>query len=578
MPRQTSVAASDLAATHDEALHHPTATTTPPRCAPASSTRRTRKDRSRGRRGSAYPAWVTFLTLSLTGAGSLMLLLTATFTAEPAASPDAAATLGRSHAASRSLLQATTPAPGGANNTTPAPVAAVSSDSSDFPYPDVFFSFEQMRHGAFLLCIAGIVYMFAGLAIVCDDYFVPALEVLVDVLDLSEDVAGATFMAAGGSAPELFTSFIGVFVAKSNVGFGTIVGSAVFNILFVIGICAIATRDLDPKGLPLTWWPLFRDASFYSAALLLLTLFFHDHKIHWYESLILLLLYGSYVGFMGINERAKKKAWQLTGLKWNDLTHEMLKSDTKAWWENDEAAGVKAANSSNAVAAHGSAGTATELQEQQRPDNNVDSDEEDELWSPGWPTGSWKDRCTYVVLFPITFVLWLTVPRCCVEEKRRFYVWGFLGSIFWIAFLAYFMVWWAEVVSRAFEMPSTVMGLTILAAGTSVPDLITSVIVAKKGFGDMAVSSSIGSNMFDVTLGLPLPWFLWSIIHSEHVTVESNSLVASVIMLFLMLFATIGCIAAFGWRLNVILGGTSFLLYVVFVTVFLLIEYEVILD
>jgi len=46
-----------------------------------------------------------------------------------------------------------------------------------------------------------------------------------------------------------------------------------------------------------------------------------------------------------------------------------------------------------------------------------------------------------------------------------------------------------------------VMGLTFLAAGTSIPDLITSVIVAKKGFGDMAVSSSVGSNIFDVTIG-----------------------------------------------------------------------------
>ena len=46
---------------------------------------------------------------------------------------------------------------------------------------------------------------------------------------------GATFMAAGGSAPELFTSMIGVFIAFSDVGIGTIVGSAVFNILFVIG-------------------------------------------------------------------------------------------------------------------------------------------------------------------------------------------------------------------------------------------------------------------------------------------------------------------------------------------------------
>ena len=46
-----------------------------------------------------------------------------------------------------------------------------------------------------------------------------------------------------------------------------------------------------------------------------------------------------------------------------------------------------------------------------------------------------------------------------------------------------------------------IMGLTFLAAGTSVPDLITSVLVAKQGKGDMAVSSSVGSNIFDVTVG-----------------------------------------------------------------------------
>ena len=55
-----------------------------------------------------------------------------------------------------------------------------------------------------------------------------------------------------------------------------------------------------------------------------------------------------------------------------------------------------------------------------------------------------------------------------------------------------------------------VLGLTVLAAGTSVPDLLASVIVARQGKGDMAVSSSIGSNIFDVLVGLPIPWFVYS--------------------------------------------------------------------
>lgn len=55
------------------------------------------------------------------------------------------------------------------------------------------------------------------------------------------------------------------------------------------------------------------------------------------------------------------------------------------------------------------------------------------------------------------------------------------------------MVWFATVLGEASNIPIEIMGLTFLAAGTSVPDLITSVIVAKKGLGDMAVSSSIGN-------------------------------------------------------------------------------------
>lgn len=59
---------------------------------------------------------------------------------------------------------------------------------------------------------------------VCDEFFVPALEIISEKLVLSEDVAGATFMAAGSSAPELFTSLMGV-MQETDVGVGTIVGS-----------------------------------------------------------------------------------------------------------------------------------------------------------------------------------------------------------------------------------------------------------------------------------------------------------------------------------------------------------------
>ena len=50
--------------------------------------------------------------------------------------------------------------------------------------------------------------MFGALASVCDDYFVPSLEQITNKLHMGSDVAGATFMAAGSSAPPLFASLI----------------------------------------------------------------------------------------------------------------------------------------------------------------------------------------------------------------------------------------------------------------------------------------------------------------------------------------------------------------------------------
>ncbi|KAJ8955110.1 hypothetical protein NQ317_014289 [Molorchus minor] len=168
--------------------------------------------------------------------------------------------------------------------------------------PTDLFSEEERRRGAIILHVLGVIYMFVALAIVCDEFFVPALDVIIEKFDIQDDVAGATFMAAGGSAPELFTSVIGVFVSFDDVGIGTIVGSAVFNILFVIGMCAIFSKTV----LTLTWWPLFRDCFFYSVSLITLIIFFRDNHIYWYEALVLFGFYLAYVSFMKWNQTMER--------------------------------------------------------------------------------------------------------------------------------------------------------------------------------------------------------------------------------------------------------------------------------
>ncbi|XP_010389250.1 sodium/potassium/calcium exchanger 1 isoform X1 [Corvus cornix cornix] len=537
-------------------------------------------------------------------------------------------------------------------------------------YPQDLFSVEERRQGWVVLHIFGIMYVFVALAIVCDEYFVPALGVITEKLQISEDVAGATFMAAGGSAPELFTSLIGVFISHSNVGIGTIVGSAVFNILFVVGTCALFSREI----LHLTWWPLFRDISFYIVDLLMLILFFLDSVIDWWESLLLLTAYATYVYTMKQNVFLEQWVKQELNKKSNavqaasaehmqktstgavaddgtmkptdvrklqpgpalqrgsssaslhnsqmrgtifqlmiytldplaeakfkdrvDILRNMAKAETLEGQGSQPEEEKKAPSTVQVTPASDSepskdtqkadvpqdgqppsssdtSDSSSESQEDSDGDS-TEGDENDEPLSLEWPE-SRKKQAIYLFLFPIVFPLWSTLPDVRNSESKKFFVITFFGSILWIAAFSYLMVWWAHQVGETIGISEEIMGLTILAAGTSIPDLITSVIVARKGLGDMAVSSSVGSNIFDITVGLPVPWFLFSIFNGlSPVAVSSNGLFCAIVLLFLMLLFVIISISLCKWKMNKLLGLTMFALYFVFLIISVMLEDKII--
>ncbi|KAG3287308.1 sodium/potassium/calcium exchanger 2 isoform X1 [Ictidomys tridecemlineatus] len=544
-----------------------------------------------------------------------------------------------------------------------------STDHAQGDYPRDIFSLEDRRKGAIILHVIGMIYMFIALAIVCDEFFVPSLTVITEKLGISDDVAGATFMAAGGSAPELFTSLIGVFIAHSNVGIGTIVGSAVFNILFVIGMCALFSREI----LNLTWWPLFRDVSFYIVDLIMLIIFFLDNFIMWWESLLLLTAYFGYVVFMKFNVQVetwvkqminRNKVVKVTApeaqaksstardkdepalpakprlqrggssaslhnslmrnsifqlmihtldplaeelgsygkLKYYDtmteegrfrekasILHKIAKKKCqvdenerqngaanhveKIELPNSTSTEVEMTPSSDASepVQNGNLSHSIEAAEAQQTTETAEEDDDQPL-SLAWPSETRK-QVTFLIVFPIVFPLWITLPDVRKPSSRKFFPITFFGSITWIAAFSYLMVWWAHQVGETIGISEEIMGLTILAAGTSIPDLITSVIVARKGLGDMAVSSSVGSNIFDITVGLPLPWLLYTVIHRfQPVAVSSNGLFCAIVLLFIMLLFVILSIALCKWRMNKVLGFIMFGLYFVFLVISVLLE------
>jgi len=206
----------------------------------------------------------------------------------------------------------------------------------------------------------------------------------------------------------------------------------------------------------------------------------------------------------------------------------------------------------------------------------VDLDLEDTI-SISFPFGKgWKCILRWVLTIPLVFPLWCTMYDVRKKGCQKYFGFTFVGSILWLGVFSYLMVWWATIVAWCWHIPSRVMGVTFIAAGTSIPDLLTSVIVARQGHGDMAVSSSIGSNIFDILIGLPLPWLVWCIANSRSLDVESgDNLMRSILVLFGMLALVFTSILLNNWVLTKRLGYTMFFLYTLFVIQDLFTVYEV---
>jgi len=196
-----------------------------------------------------------------------------------------------------------------------------------------------------------------------------------------------------------------------------------------------------------------------------------------------------------------------------------------------------------------------------------------------------------ILNLPLVLLMWITIPDCGAENKSMRccplpkYPFTFFGCILWITILSYFMVWMATEFGITAGIPDPVMGLTFLAAGTSIPDAMSSLAVARRGFGDMAVSSSIGSNIFDILVGLPVPWFVKTVLVEGSISgdasagtaveISSEGLPIMIITLFVMVALVITCIHLANWKLTRNLGYIFMFLYVVFVVESLMLEYDI---
>lgn len=468
-------------------------------------------------------------------------------------------------------------------------------------FPGDFFTQEQRRQGGVVLHFIIVFYLCGFLGYICDDYFVPSLEIISESLNVPSDVAGATFMAVGTSAPELFSSIIGSFITEGDIGLGTIVGSAVFNVLGVTGVAGLAVWKND---VPIDWYPITRDCIMYAITVLALIGVISNNVVEWYEALILILMFAAYIVVLFFNARLEYLALlQVETLrnKWfpdkagpppsehkNGGLHKASEQQAEettpllgAHGADDEEAAYP--GYSGGVGSRRDSAMSAGIERRRRDsilvtesvDRMVKQEEEESLWS--MPIRGSFSQIMWVLFWPVRFLLHFTVPDCRRPSLRKWFPLTFGLSVVWIGALSYVAVWMVTIIGYTLGIPDSVAGITLLAAGTSIPEVISSVIVARNGLGNMAICNLLGSNIFDVLFCLGVPWLLKALfastshevyINSTAMTYTSVTLLSTVFLLFFTFVIT-------HWTLNYKVGFACVIMYVVFIVLACLYELNV---
>ncbi|MBQ6252846.1 calcium/sodium antiporter [Ruminococcus sp.] len=280
----------------------------------------------------------------------------------------------------------------------------------------------------YLLLIVGFVLLIKGA-----DFFVDGSSAVAKRLKVPSLIIGMTIVAMGTSLPETSVSVSASLLGKNDLAISNAVGSNIFNLMVVCGVCAVlcpmaVSKDTLKKDIPF---------SVLAAGVLLVLGAFTGIVQRW-GGIILLALFAVFL-YMMISSAKKART----------------------------------------------AGEAAE--------------EDEYKIMPVW-------KCLL----------------CIVGGGAAIAVGGKM------------VVDGASDIARSFGISDNIIGMTIVALGTSLPELVTSVVAARKGEIDMALGNVVGSNIFNILFVLGIAATISPMAYTMQNTIDAAVLIAMTIMVLLL--------------------------------------------
>lgn len=336
----------------------------------------------------------------------------------------------------------------------------------------------------YLLLAIGLVLLVVGA-----DGLVKGAARLAASIGIPSLVIGLTVVAFGTSAPELAVSIRSALAGQSEMAIANVVGSNIFNVLFILGLAAIITPLAISRQL------IRQDVPLMVLASMLVFYMIRDGVLSRLDAGILVVLLLAYTVFLFVQGKRTEATERASGAN------------------NTAAPSVSGAVLSDAA-------------------STEQDDEVDALIRGTHPT--WQN------------LLWIIGGLACLVAGANLLV----NS--------------AVNIARAFAVSEAVIGLTIVAVGTSLPEVMTSIVASIKGQRDIAVGNVVGSNIFNLLAVLGVSGVLSSngLAGNEQLVQQDFPVMLAVALLCVPLFFT-------GAILSRIEGALFFILYLAY-TLFLI--------
>jgi len=366
-------------------------------------------------------------------------------------------------------------------------------------------------------------------------------------------------MAIGTSLPELLSGLVGVFVpGAGDTGLGTVLGSLVFNLLMITGLCIIVVPE---DAICLSRVATIRDVSCQVVVIGMLCWAFSDHQVDINNVVVFLCLYALYILVCWKTENIARAVGFVDELDQDCKgVHVALAGGCDDESDHDSNAGFSIEEGRDALAG---------------VDLKPGADSHTAQTFLALPEGNAQSVFLFILSIPLAILealCHITVPDCHSRfwkhhcDKTGVFLCAIM-CVAWITILVFFMIEWAVKAGALLGIEASIMGLTFCAAGTSVPDCMCSVIVARQGRGKMAISNVFGSNVFDILIAMAIPWALrYEVMGTQQlIKMDADGFEPAVVILAFVIMFYVACVVIGKFRLPRKVGYLHVGLYGIFI-------------